>query len=80
MIYKRCTSCDKDRLLIEFRKQLKNKDGLKYTCKICDDKKARKRYVEKKEHIIATVKKWQEKQKKKPAEPSPERDCKIIEF
>lgn len=64
-VLKRCTTCNKDLKLDNFRKQSKNKDGLKYTCRECDDQKAKKRYCEKKQEIISTVRNWQTKNAKK---------------
>lgn len=64
-IQKRCTACSLELPLSEFRKQSKNKDGLKYICKICDDARAKKRYEHKKESIINQVKHWQANNKDK---------------
>jgi hypothetical protein len=60
-VTKVCTTCCRLKPLSEFRQQSKTKDGLKYTCIACDDKKARKRYAAKKAEIIKKVKDWQAK-------------------
>jgi hypothetical protein len=61
VITKVCTTCKNSKPLGSFRRQSKNKDGLKYTCVDCDDARARKRYYQKKDSIISNVKKWQDK-------------------
>lgn len=58
-VLKLCTTCGADKPLTEFRKQSKNKDGLKYCCKACDDKRNQVRYAQKKYAIIEQVKVWQ---------------------
>ena len=61
IVSKTCTTCLKEKPLTDFRRQSKNKDGLKYTCKECDDKRARMRYKTKKTKILSQVKEWQSK-------------------
>jgi uncharacterized protein YlaI len=58
-ITKKCSVCGQEKNLDEFRKQSKNKDGLKYYCKECDDEWNRKNYQTKKDKILEGVKKWQ---------------------
>jgi len=56
-----CTTCGESKPVAHFRKQTKNKDGLKYTCIPCDDARAKARYALKKDHIKAKVREWQQK-------------------
>lgn len=59
IILKKCTTCGEGKTHGNFRRQSKNKDGLKYTCKICDNNKAKDRYKNKKDTIVLKVKEWQ---------------------
>ncbi len=54
-----CTKCLAEKSVSEFRKQTKNKDGLKYYCKTCDDILNTARYHAKKDLIKLQVKAWQ---------------------
>lgn len=58
-ITKMCTTCNEEKPHAEFRKQSKNKDGLKYTCRKCDDIRASERYQSKKSEIVPRIRKWQ---------------------
>ena len=62
---KRCTTCEKDLEGTEtnFRKQSRNKDGLKYTCRKCDDERAKKRYRDNAEKLIANQVDYNKKNK-----------------
>tara|TARA_R110002051_G_scaffold233179_1_gene294760 strand:- start:1307 stop:1522 length:216 start_codon:yes stop_codon:yes gene_type:complete len=42
-----------------FRRQRSTKDGLKYYCKECDDRTAKKYYEKNKKKIIIKVTEWQ---------------------
>jgi len=54
-----CTKCKEEKPLEAFRKQSSTKDGLKYYCKECDDKTAKKYYEKNKKKIITKVTQWQ---------------------
>jgi len=66
-LLKECTTCHEDFPATEdhFRKQAKNKDGLKYTCKTCDNNRAKKRYREKANELIANQLEYNKKRKDK---------------
>jgi hypothetical protein len=62
IITKKCTACGESKRISpnpEFRKQSKNKDGFKYVCIECDDKKQKARYHKSREDYIEKVKEWQ---------------------
>jgi len=54
-----CTNCREQKPLRDFRKQRSTKDGLKYYCKSCDDRTAKKYYEKNKQKIITKVTEWQ---------------------
>jgi len=54
-----CTKCKEQKPLEAFRKQSSTKDGLKYYCKECDDKTAKRYYEKNKKKIITKVTQWQ---------------------
>ena len=54
-----CTKCKLTKPLAEFRRQSSTKDGLKYTCRACDDATQKARYQRIKPQYIAKVKEWQ---------------------
>jgi predicted methyltransferase len=54
-----CTKCKEEKSLGDFRKQSSTKDGLKYYCKECDDKTAKRYYEKNKKKIITKVTQWQ---------------------
>ena len=54
-----CTKCKEQKPLEAFRKQSSTKDGLKYYCRECDDKTAKKYYERNKNKIINKVTQWQ---------------------
>ena len=54
-----CTKCKEEKSLEDFRKQSSTKDGLKYYCKECDDRTAKKYYERNKNKIISKVTQWQ---------------------
>jgi predicted methyltransferase len=54
-----CTKCKEQKPLAAFRKQSSTKDGLKYYCKECDDKTAKRYYEKNKKKIITKVTQWQ---------------------
>jgi|TARA_R110000824_G_scaffold338506_1_gene524998 hypothetical protein len=54
-----CTQCREQKPLEAFRKQSSTKDGLKYYCKSCDDRTAKKYYEKNKKKIIGKVTLWQ---------------------
>ena len=54
-----CTKCKEEKSLRDFRKQSSTKDGLKYYCKECDDRTAKRYYEENKKKIITKVTQWQ---------------------
>ena len=56
---KACTNCREQKPLKDFRKQRSTKDGLKYYCKSCDDRTAKKYYEKNKKKIITKVTEWQ---------------------
>ncbi len=53
-----CTKCKEQKPLGDFRKQSSTKDGLKYYCKECDDKTAKRYYEKNKKKIITKVTQW----------------------
>jgi len=53
-----CTVCGADKPLSEFRRQSRNKDGLMYWCKECQDQKNKERYLKKRDHCIAKSREW----------------------
>ena len=54
-----CTKCKEEKSLGDFRKQSSTKDGLKYYCKKCDNRIAKKYYEKNKGKIVNNVKQWQ---------------------
>lgn len=58
-VTKKCTKCGEEKPLAQFSKQNGTKDGLKYSCKICNSKIAKDRYSVHKEDHIEKVRKWQ---------------------
>ncbi len=54
-----CTKCKEEKPLGDFRKQSSTKDGLKYYCKECDNRIAKKYYEKNKGKIVNNVKQWQ---------------------
>jgi len=54
-----CTYCKEQKPLEAFRKQNSTKDGLKYYCKSCDDRTAKRYYKKNKKKIIMKVTQWQ---------------------
>jgi len=54
-----CTKCKEGKSLGDFRKQGSTKDGLKYYCKECDDRTAKRYYEKNKKKIITKVTQWQ---------------------
>jgi len=56
---KNCPKCKEQKPLAAFRKQSSTKDGLKYYCKECDDKTAKRYYEKNKKKIITKVTQWQ---------------------
>ncbi len=54
-----CTKCKEEKSLEDFRKQSSTKDGLKYYCKECDDRTAKRYYEKNKKKIIIKVTQWQ---------------------
>ena len=56
---KTCTKCKETFPFSEFRNQSSTKDGLKYYCKECDDKTAKRYYEKNKKKIIGKVTQWQ---------------------
>ena len=59
MNVKVCTKCKELKALGAFRRQSSTKDGLKYYCKECDDKTAKRYYEKNKKKIITKVTQWQ---------------------
>lgn len=55
VLSKVCSSCKNEKNASEFRKQSRNKDGLKYVCKQCDDNKQRELYLRNREKRIKQV-------------------------
>jgi hypothetical protein len=60
---KPCTTCKKEKPLDQFRKQAGKPLGLKYTCRECDDKRAKERYEKNKEKIKAAAVAYQRKKR-----------------
>ena len=60
-----CTTCNDEfeATTDNFRRQSKNKDGLKYTCKDCDSKRAKKRYEENSEELIEQQQQYNKRNK-----------------
>ena len=54
-----CTKCKEQKPLTAFRRQSSTKDGLKYYCKECDDRTAKRYYEKNKKKIIIKVTQWQ---------------------
>ena len=59
MNVKICTKCKEEKPLEAFRRQSSTKDGLKYYCKECDDRTAKRYYEKHKKKIITKVTQWQ---------------------
>lgn len=57
-IDRRCSKCGVDKNRSEFFKDSKSKDRLRSSCKECDSKKARERYIKNKEKILARQKEY----------------------
>lgn len=55
---KKCKKCGEEKLLTEFNKQSRTKDGLKNYCKICFKKINQDRYKAKRGKILDQNKKW----------------------
>ena len=60
-----CTKCKEGKSLGDFRKQGSTKDGLKYYCKECDDRTAKRYYEKNKKKIITKVTQWQKNNPRK---------------
>jgi phosphate starvation-inducible protein PhoH len=58
-INKICKTCGKTKDILDFSKNSKNKDGLRYSCKDCEKEKAKKYYRQNKRRIKEKVQKWQ---------------------
>lgn len=52
IIDKKCSDCGSLKPVEEFRKCAKSRDGLKYYCRDCDDKRAKENYLKNKEQVI----------------------------
>ena len=55
---KKCTKCSIEKELTEFHKCSRNKSGVQPKCKICASEMARKRYEDKKDHILTVCKEY----------------------
>lgn len=62
---KKCPSCKKDKLIIDYRKNKNKKDGLSYNCKDCHSKYRKKKYQENKDKELKQVRKYQENYERK---------------
>jgi hypothetical protein len=65
IISKICTSCNIEKLLNEFHKSRFGKDGYSSQCKSCRSEYSKKRYENKKEHILNVNKQYVEKNRDK---------------
>jgi len=62
---KQCTKCNKIKILSEYTKDKKSKDGLKYYCKKCSIENVKKYYLSHKEHVRKYKAKYQIKNKER---------------
>jgi len=63
MNVKTCNKCHIEKLLTEFYKCKKFKDGLDYTCKVCSKQNSRQHYIKNKDKIDLHNKQWSLKHK-----------------
>ena len=73
MASKICTKCKENRLLIEYHKASKEKDGLKDACKYCIKEQSRERYINNKERINKVTRSWKQRNKSRTREIQKER-------
>ena len=59
MNVKTCNKCHIEKLLTEFYKCKKFKDGLDYTCKVCSKQNSRQHYIKNKDKIDLHNKKYE---------------------
>ena len=55
-----CTKCKEEKPYESFSIHKKNKDGLRYTCKVCSSQLAKDRYTKRDTHIKLHTKEWKQ--------------------
>tara|TARA_Y100000034_G_scaffold118256_1_gene158747 strand:+ start:444 stop:1088 length:645 start_codon:yes stop_codon:yes gene_type:complete len=60
---KDCCVCKKNKLLEDFHKNKRKKDGHSETCKVCANERSKKWRIENKEKSLSNLKKWKENNK-----------------
>jgi len=65
IVMKSCYKCKVKKVLVEFHKNTRSKDGHQSKCKLCKKEWSSKRYEDKKEHITKINKEWVKNNKEK---------------